>query len=240
MNRGSRILLSSAGKTALFAIATLSAGQAFANTTDWTLSAGGTYTSTGGSGSVLVGSNIPTLAVLGDGTPVKNGAAVSIVDGFLNFTSGAYNGNGSNWSWGSGGVLNLTGCIPGVTAKVCTGSNNVNLVSDDFQSVKIETILGSLDAVFGNITGTLNAQVAAYFGVASQFQTASFGTGIVTSGTPGSSLSGVNLLGHIKAAPVTSVPERWGIGESLAFFGLVILLFTALVRFKLLRPALVN
>src|SRR5580658_5345742 len=211
----------------------LFAGQAFADTTDWALGAGGLYTAAG-SGGVLTGSNIPTLTVTGDGTPLDNGGSLLIVDGFLNFTSGSYNGNGSNWSWGSGGVLNLTGCIPGVTAAICTGSNNVNLLSDDFQSVQIESVLGSLDAVFGNITGTLNARVAAFFGVSTQFETASFATTIVTAGRPGGSLVGTNLLGQIKADPPTGVPERWTIFESLAFFGLVSLLFATLIRFKIL------
>lgn len=226
------------GVIGLAAGVALLACQAFADTTDWSLAAGGLYTSTGGTGSVLIGSNIPALTVSGDGTPVENGASLAIVDGFLNFTSGAYNGNGSNWSWGAGGVLNLTGCIAGVTATVCTGKNNVNLLSDDFQSVKIETILGSLDAVFGNITGTLNAQVAAYFGVSTTFETASFGTSIFTLGN-GSSLSGTNILGIIKAdPPSTSMPEQWGIAESLLFFGLTFLFFVVLLRFRILRPAL--
>ena len=213
-------------------------GQASADTTDWMLGPGGLYTSTGSYGSVLVGSNIPTLSVTGDGTPVNNGASLSIVDGFLNFTSGSYNGNGSNWSWGAGGVLTLSGCIAGVTAATCTGSNNVNLLSDDFQSVQIESIAGSLDAVFGDITGTLNAQVAAYFGVPANFDTASFMTAIVASGSPGSSLRGFNGLGVIKADPPSmGVPETWTIVDSIAFFGLVLLMFAVLLRFRVLRLA---
>jgi len=216
----------------------LSAGQAFADTTDWSLGPGGLYTSSGGAGSELVGSNIPTLAVTGDGTPLDNGVSLAIVDGLLNFTSGAYDGNGSNWTWGSGGVLNLSGCVPGVTAAVCTGSNNVVLISDDFQSVTVQSVLGSLDAVFGNITGTINAQVAAYFGVSTTFETASFTTTILTSGTPGKSLTGTNILGLIKAdPPAMGVPEHWGILESLAFFGLTFLSFALMLRFRVLRLA---
>jgi hypothetical protein len=220
--------------------AALSAGFATADTTDWTLGAGGLYTSSGGTGRVLVGSNIPTLTVTGDGTPVDNGDTLPIIDGLLDFTSGAYNGNGSNWSWGAGGVLNLTGCITGVTAAVCNGSDNVDLISDDFQSVQIESILGNLDVVFGNITGVLNAQVAAYFGVSTTFQVASFDTAIATTGQPGSALSGTNILGVIQADPPasTSMPEQWGIAESLLFFGATFLSFAALLRFRILRPAL--
>ncbi len=221
---------------ALAAIA-LSTPYAYANTTDWVLGAGGTYTSSGGAGSVLSGSNIPVLLVSGDGTPLDNGVALPIVDGFLDFTSGAYNGNGSNWSWGAGGVLTLTGCIPGVTATVCTGSNNVALISDDFQSVKVQNVLGSLDLVFGNIAGMLNTQLAAYFGVSTSFSTASFATSILTSGGSSGSLNGTNLLGQIKATPSTAVPEAWSLGESLVFLVLVFGCFAVLYRFRILRLA---
>lgn len=208
-----------------------------ADTTDWSLGPGGMYTSGGSFGSVLTGSNIPTISVTGDGTPLDNGVSLSIADGFLNFTSGTYDGNGSNWSWGPGGVLTLSGCIAGVTAAVCTGANNVALLSDDFQSVQIVPILGSVDVEFGNITGSLNAQVAAYFGVPTTFSVASFTTVIATSGTPGSSLVGSNLLGIIKAdPPPMGMPEKWGISESIGFLFGTLLTFAALVRFRVLRP----
>lgn len=216
----------------------LFAGQAFADTTDWSLAAGGTYTSNASTGGDLVGSNIPSLSVNGDGTPAHNGATLLIVDGVLNFTSGSYQGNGV---WGTGGTLYLTGCIAGVTATTCTGSNNVDLVSDDFQRVQVESILGSLDVVFGNITGTLNSSVAAYFGVSTTFETASFATAMLSTGTGGSSFSGTNLLGVIKAdPPATAMPEHWSIVESLEFFGLTLLVFGALLRFRILRPAAIR
>jgi hypothetical protein len=209
--------------------------QAFADTTDWSLGAGGLYTSLGSDG-VLTGSNIPTFSVTGDGTPVKNGSALSILDGVLNFTSGAYDGSASNWSWGAGGVLNLTGCIAGVTATKCTGSNNVDLLSDDFQSLQIVSQGGFTDAVFGNISGDLNSSVAKYFGVSQQFDTASFTTTITALGSPGSGLIGTNGSGMIKAdPPSTSVPEQWGIVESLVFFVLVLSCFAGLLRFRILR-----
>jgi hypothetical protein len=228
------MLLCRTGAISILAGVVFLAGQAFADTTDWALLPGGVYTSTGSNGP-LTGTNIPTLSVTGDGTPIKNGSSLSIVDGYLSFVSGSYDGNGSNWSWGTGGVLNLTGCIAGVTASKCTGSNNVNLLSDDFQSVQIKSVFGSLDAVFGNITGTLNSQVANYFGVSTQFDTAAFTTAIVTSGKPGSSLIGTNLLGLIKADPPTNVPERWSIVESLEFFGLAFVFLADLLRFGILR-----
>jgi hypothetical protein len=210
----------------------LLAGQAFADTTDWSLAPGGLYTSVGADG-VLTGTNIPSLSVTGDGTPLDNGASLLILDGFLNFTSGSFDGSSSVWSWGAGGVLDLTGCIAGVTAAVCTGSNNVALISDDFQSVQIESVLGSLDVVFGNITGTLNAQVAAYFGVSTEFETASFETTLVSSGSPATGLTGTNLLGVIKATPATSVPEPWSIVDSTLFLVLALLVLAAFVRVRI-------
>jgi hypothetical protein len=239
MGRMPRASFRWAGAISAITIAIFSAAQALADTTDWSLSSGGLYTSTGHDGD-LTGINIPTLMVTGDGTPLKNGSSLAIIDGFLNFTSGAYDGTSSNWRWGAGGVLNLTGCIPGVTAKICTGTNNVTLLSDDFQSLQIQSVAGSLDAVFGDITGTLNKQVAAYFGVSTQFETASFTTAIATRGNPGSGLIGTNLFGSIKADPPTTVPEHWSIVESIEFFVLVFVFLQALVRFRILRPVPVS
>jgi hypothetical protein len=205
--------------------------------TDWSLLSGGSYSWNGSSSSGLVGTNIPSSTVLGANTPLHNGSSLSIVDGYLNFTSGQYNGNGSNWSWGAGGVLNLTGCIAGVTATVCTGSNNVALLSDDFQSVQIVPVVNALDVVFGNITGIINPLVASYFGVPSTFATASFASSIVTSGRPGSAFSGANLLGNINADPPTvSAAEYWGISESLGFFVLVLIAFRVMIRVKVIQP----
>ena len=240
MRRRSGVSLQPARAVILLAAVVSAAGMAFAQTTtDWTLGAGGLYTSAGSTGSVLMGSNIPTLSVLGDGTSSHNGVTLSIIDGYLDFTSGVYNGNGSNWSWGPGGTLTLMGCIAGVTATTCTGSNNVDLLSDDFQSVQIVPIFGGLDVVFGNITGTLNDAVATYFGVSKQFETASFTTAIDTSGKPGSSLVGSNLLGLIKAdPPATGMPEQWGLVDALSFCLLSVLVVALLLRYRILRLAI--
>ena len=113
----------------------------------------------------------------------------------------------------------------------------VALLSDDFQSVQIVPVLGSLDVVFGNITGTINQTVANYFGVPSTFSTASFITTILTSGSPGHAFSGVNLLGTISALPPpVSAAEFWGIGESFGFTVLVLAAFGMMIRLKVLQP----
>jgi hypothetical protein len=233
-----------AGTTAISLIAgvVLLGGQAFGTTTtDWSLGQGGLYTSTGSQG-VLTASGIPATSITGDGTPVKNGSVINILNGILDFTSGSYNGNGSNWSWGSGGQLTLTGCIAGVTASFCNGLNNVNLLTDSFQSLQIVSQGGFTDAVFGNITGSLNSKVASYFGVSTIVDAASFSTTMTAIGSPGLGLVGSNQSGMIKADPPTTsshVPENWSIVESIAFFGLASLLFSLLLRFRILRlPAI--
>jgi hypothetical protein len=223
-------------KKRLVAALILSPMAVLGSSTDWSLASGGSYSWNGSSTSGLVGQNIPSLTVLGAGTPLNNGSSLSIVGGYLNFVSGAYNGTGSNWSWGAGGVLNLTGCIAGVTAAACTGSNNVSLISDDFQSVQIVPLLGALDVVFGNITGTINTSVANYFGISSVFSAASFTTAIATNGAPGHALSGTDIFGTISADPPSvATAEYWGIGESLAFFALVVVAFALMVRFKVIQ-----
>ena len=203
------------------------AAFAGSSSTDWTLGPGGLYSWAGGTSS-LIGSDIPVLSVLGDSTPSKNGALLAVVGGELNFTSGAFNGTSTTWSWTGGGTLNLTGCVPGVTTS-CNPATNV-LVSDDFTSVKIVQVGGALDAVFGNVTGTINSQVASYFGEPASFSTGYFSTTILTTGTPGSRFVGSDLVGVIKANPV-SAPENWGMGESIGFFAFVIIAFAAMIRF---------
>ena len=84
--------------------------------TDWTLGPGGVYSYSGGTSS-LEGYDIPILSVLGDSTSSHNGVSLPVIDGLLNFTSGV--GTSGTWSWASGGTLDITGCISGVTGNSC-------------------------------------------------------------------------------------------------------------------------
>ena len=141
------------------------------SSTDWNLGVGGLYSYAGGN-NPLVGTNIPIYSVTGDMTPSQNGVSLSIVNGLLDFTSGASTGT---WSWGAGapGTLKIYGCIPRVTAN-CDPSTNL-LLDDDFQSVSIVQVIGALDVVFGNVTGTIEQSVANYYGLPTNtFATGSF------------------------------------------------------------------
>jgi hypothetical protein len=210
------------------------AGLAGSSSTDWTLGPGGLYSFAGGASS-LVGSDIPIVSVLGDSTPNQNGVLLSVTDGLLNFTSGP--GTSGTWNWSTGGTLDITGCITGVTTN-CNPSTNV-LVNDDFTSVSIVQVGGAIDAVFGNVTGTLEQSVASYFGVPTAFSTGSFTAVIATTGSTGSAFVGTNLLGVLKAdPPAMNAPEYWSIGESVGFFGIVIVAFAVLIRRGALRSHL--
>ena len=217
--------------TAFFSVLAL-VNPASAASTDWSLGAGGLYTSTTSTGGLLVGSNIPVLSVTGDGTTDYNGVTLLITDGFFSFTSGAYEGNGT---WGSGGTLTLTGCIVGITASACNGSDNIALLNDDFQSLQLQDVLGSLEVSFGNITGTVNPVVAQYFDVPASFSSASFETALLANGTAGYNLTGTNLLGLIKADPPSTLPESWGMADLFEFLAFALVCFVALLRSRILR-----
>jgi hypothetical protein len=179
----------------------LAPGISFAgsSSTDWNLGPGGLYSWAGGTSSVI-GSDIPVLTVLGDSIPDNNGVLLPVIDGALNFTSGNFSGTSTTWSWAAGtpGTLNVTGCIAGIITP-CNPLTNV-LISDDFTSVSIVAVAGAIDAVFGNVTGTINSSVAAYFGLPDDpatFSIGSFTAVIATTGSPGSAFIGSNLLGVI-------------------------------------------
>lgn len=193
--------------------------------TVWALD-GGTY-NWNGSGS-LTGSNIGASTVFGLGTP--SGSVLSISDGFLNFVSGAWTGSG--WNWNGGGTLNLTGCIAGVTAASCNGSNNVTLLSDDFQSISVSPIPGlrTFDVVFGNVVGQLNSSLANYFGIGDDFTVATFATAITTGAQQGAAFTGSGLGGVIDANGTVSMAESWGIFSDVSFFVLALLIFAIAQR----------
>jgi hypothetical protein len=207
--------------------------------TDWLLlPSGGTY-SYGTLGGVLTGSNIGVQAVLGNGTSSNNGSLLGITGGVLNFTSGAFNGVlGSSWSWGGGGTLNLMGCIAGVTTPgACTpGTPTTALLSDDFQSVVITPAGLGFDVVLGQLQGTINSNVAAYFGLSSTEFSASSMNLMFTSSKVGQAFSGLNLGGTISAGSPVYVSEDWSVSSALGLFAFAVTVFGVACRLGLLRP----
>jgi hypothetical protein len=208
--------------------------------TDWSLlPSGGSYSWNGQASSGLVGSNIGVGSLDGVGTTENDGDTLGISFGDLNFTSGAYDGNGSNWSWGAGGTLNITGCIAGVTSTTCTGSNNVVLLGDDFESVSIVPVLQlgkyEFDVSFGALQGTLNSAVAAFFGLSDSFTATSLNL-VFTAGTPGSAFNGTNIGGQINATSSVAVSEDWGLGSMMAFFAFAAAIFGLAWRLGLVKP----
>lgn len=208
--------------------------------TDWLLlPSGGTYSWSGNSSDGLVGNDIGIGSVTGLGTQLNNLGVLGISYGSLDFTSGAYNGNGSNWSWGPGGTLNVTGCIAGVTSATCTGSNNVTLLSDDFTSVSIVPVvqLGQygFDVVFGDLQGNLNSTVASYFGLSEAFTASSLNL-LFTKGTPGHALSGTNIGGIIKANSAVAVTEDASLAGGLALYAIAAAVFALAWRLGVIKP----
>jgi hypothetical protein len=136
------------------------------------------------------------------------------------------------------GTFNVTGCITGVTASACNGSNNVALLSDDFQSVQVVPAAkqGLFQLVFGQLQGNLNPLIASYFGVPVGSSATSFNILMSTASTPGHRLYGINRGGTIKADPPVHTSEEWGVFSTLGLFALAVASFGVVWRLGLLRP----
>lgn len=79
---------------------------------------GGTLSFAGGA-SALVGTNIPIAYLIGTDTPVNDGGFFSVGDGitpgWLNFSTGAYQGFGDGvYQFGPGGTFQIVGGVPEV------------------------------------------------------------------------------------------------------------------------------
>ena len=150
----------------LTSAALLLAPTAFADTLSWSIMSNvGTYDYAGGA-APLSGTGIGVQSV----QDTTTGVFFNIVNGQLGFTTGAYNGNGTTWSWGAGqpnsNQLNLTGCISNVTvAGQCGAQSPVSvLLSDDFTNAQIFSWGPNFQVSLGNITGSIDATLANQFG----------------------------------------------------------------------------
>jgi hypothetical protein len=138
--------------------------------------AGGTVTySTGG---VATGSNILFESIQGVGTPSQSGTTLTCIC-VMSFTTGAFTGSGSTYTWGSGGSITITGTIASL------GLTNVTLLSGTWSSSSA-TGSGSNLIFSGFGTDTKNATLAAFFGLPANFTFASteidLGSAIINSG----------------------------------------------------------
>jgi len=221
----------------------------------------GTFAWAGGNSDPLTGSGIQVSDVTGNGTPSNafpGDPGLSILNGSLTFSTGtdsylgtAAENNTLNTGWvfgaGTGATLDIMGCIAGLTPGQCNGGgndNNVVLLSDAFQSVRIVPQGPGFDVVFGGIVGTVDPLVAGYFGLGNdiQFASSSFNFTIQSAAAPGNPITDVNapstssLSGTINAV---SVPEDWNVAFSLTFFGIASLVFTIARRCGFLPPIVV-
>jgi hypothetical protein len=222
--------------------------------------ANGTFAWAGGNSDPLTGSGIQVSDVTGNGTAshaFPGDPGLPILNGSLTFSTGNYsylgtaavnNTLGTGWAFGAGSTafLDIQGCIAGLTPGQCTGTNgdnNVVLLSDAFQNVRIVPQGSGFDVVFGGIVGTVNPLVAGYFGLGNdvQFATSSFNFTIQSAATPGNAITDVNtsstsgLSGTISAGAVP-VSEDWNVAFSLALFGFASLVLTVARRCGFLRP----
>jgi len=240
---------------------------AFGDSTQWEIGypttpgspSAGTYNYAGGS-APLIGSNIELENVQGNSTPDNSGTLgeLNVVGGLLNFTSGAFVGTPFDWTWGSTlgdpGTLSIKGCVSAEgsfaglgmitgSGPTATCSNAQTLVSDEFTTVGVVNVLGLPEMQFGNLQGSINPLIAAYFGVNPAFTSPAssmmdavaglplvpgtpFGTGTpftVTPAPPGGTLS-----------LVPAVSEGWSLSSTVGVFGLGLVVLGVMRRVRLI------
>ncbi len=238
------------------------------SSTQWNLTnSGGSYSyyeTSPGVGGALTGSGIGVENIVGESTPLESGGTLIISDGVFSFTTGVYDGNGSDYEWGAGASGNnppsllVTGCISNVTlvgdcsgsspAYGVAGSDDVILVDDAFTSATIEPagpVYPNTEVVFGGVTGTINSAVAAYFGVSTAFVAPSVAgpyiQGVPSPGGetdpfgPGTSYSVTQADPGGNLDLVAAVPEDWNLSSTLAIFAFGLGIFGLARRLGLIK-----
>jgi hypothetical protein len=86
-----------------------------------------------------------------------NTYTVQLTNAVLNFTTGAYTGNGSNWEWGPGGSLSIAGTYPNLSGtSLVSGTQvtgQVQQLSPTKWMLELTTFDGVLDSAFANLIG---------------------------------------------------------------------------------------
>ncbi len=189
-----------------------------------------------------------SLTLSGSSLQVTSVDGISVAAGSLSFSDPTYSGN---WVWGTGGTLNLTGTVAGVTGASGT------LLSDDFQNAVVVDVSGtSYQVTFGAISGTFNSALASFLHVSDTFTNGALVLVLSDPSRPqvGNAFTASNLSGGIQAGGTSWVigsggtvsatdppgtpaaDEPWSLPISLVFYGMMAAFFWALVRAKILTP----
>ena len=148
--------------------------------------------------SPFVGTSISVDEVVGlDGTPLNNGVTRDIFGGDLDFTTGAYIGDGTNWIFGPGGSITITGGVDlnndgDVLDLVDVPAGTILLSGTFTSSTTILTAGPALRIISsGAFDDIKDEELAAFYGLAgSGFGwTGGFGLGFVSTAGSGSSFS---------------------------------------------------
>jgi hypothetical protein len=215
------------------------------------IEAGGSY-SYAGLGGNLTASGLLINSLTATNTPGGTDATpYTVIDGVLNFVSGAFTNTANgvwNFSGGAPGII-ITGCIAGVTGTgaggACTGvgDDTATLVSDQFNSAAIGVVDGSLEILAAGLNGNYLPSLASAFGVSTTFTAASEETDFVGGGivglTPGSgtAFSATSLGGAVGTMTSAAVPEDWTLSSSLGLFGFGMVAFAVARRFGFVKTA---
>jgi hypothetical protein len=138
----------------------LLAGTAFADSVIDFAGNGGTTGLISYSANTIVGTNIPITMVAGISTPLNDGSILPVTNGYLNFSTGAYQytDGGGNYVFGNGGNLTITGSVPGAGINSTT-----TLLSGSFLGAIFDPTFGSLALGTATGTDTKDATLVSYF-----------------------------------------------------------------------------
>ena len=152
-----------------FALLVVAAPAAAVPTLDFSIDAPASgsiaYVIGGGGSGKLIGTNIAVGSVVGGlgtpdtASPLNNGVLTGCTGCLLNFTTGNITGSSSSqWSFGAGGSITLTGAVPaaGATPTLFTGT---------WEGASVTYFGGAFKIAGGIFSSSVNDDVAAYFGL---------------------------------------------------------------------------